>query len=215
METFLVRSSFFLASGIDYLSLIWLYLYCCWLAALVIFPTFLPLNSYLRLSIRSTHTWRHVPFMFCLIFAATLIGSIKLMKKLDTFEFFVVHALGNLSILLKFENKLEIATLTLILCSGGSRIFLRGRKFPKSLADLRGAPRTPPRSNSFIFMQFSAKNLQNSPNLGIGAPTSGKYWIRHWKWYYFAICCRKLHKNFKKGATYRQSATVLHWKLWQ
>ena len=30
------------------------------------------------------------------------------MKKLDTFEFFVVHALGNLSIVLRFENKLEI-----------------------------------------------------------------------------------------------------------
>ena len=38
-----------------------------------------------------------------------------------------------------------------------------------ALADLRGAPetRTP---NSFIFMQFSAKNVQNNPNLGIGAP---------------------------------------------
>ena len=28
----------------------------------------------------------------------------------------------------------------------------------------------PPGPNSFIFMQFSAKNLQNNPNLGIGAP---------------------------------------------
>ena len=28
--------------------------------------------------------------------------------------------------------------------------------------------------NSFIFMQFSAKKLQNNPNLGVGAPPLGK-----------------------------------------
>ena len=43
-----------------------------------------------------------------------------------------------------------------------------------TLANLRGCQgRTPPPPrgpNSFIFMQFSAKNLQNNPNLGIGAP---------------------------------------------
>ena len=41
-----------------------------------------------------------------------------------------------------------------------------------ALADLRGAPGTPPPRgpNSFIFMQFSAKNVRNSPNLGVGAP---------------------------------------------
>ena len=34
---------------------------------------------------------------------------------------------------------------------------------------------------SFIFVQFSAKNLQNNTNLGVGTtPPSGKSWIRHW-----------------------------------
>ena len=38
-----------------------------------------------------------------------------------------------------------------------------------ALADLRGAPGTPPLEgpNSFIFI---FKNVQNSPNLGVGAP---------------------------------------------
>ena len=41
-----------------------------------------------------------------------------------------------------------------------------------------GAPGTCPRGqNFFIFMQFSAKNLQNNPNLRVGAPS----WIRHCK----------------------------------
>ena len=30
--------------------------------------------------------------------------------------------------------------------------------------------RAPPGPNSFIFMQFSSKNLQNNPNLAVGAP---------------------------------------------
>ena len=34
--------------------------------------------------------------------------------------------------------------------------------------------------NSFIFMQFSAKKLQNNRILGVGARTSQKSWIRHW-----------------------------------
>ena len=34
--------------------------------------------------------------------------------------------------------------------------------------------------NSFIFMQFSAENLQNNPSLGIGTSPSGKSWICHW-----------------------------------
>ena len=42
-----------------------------------------------------------------------------------------------------------------------------------------GAPGTPG-PNSFIFMQFSAKILQNNPNLGVGANPSGKSWIHHW-----------------------------------
>ena len=33
--------------------------------------------------------------------------------------------------------------------------------------------------NSFIFMQFSAKNCKIIGTLGVGAP-SGKSWIRHW-----------------------------------
>ena len=32
------------------------------------------------------------------------------------------------------------------------------------------APPPPGRPNSFIFMQFSAKNLQNNRNFGVGAP---------------------------------------------
>ena len=40
-------------------------------------------------------------------------------------------------------------------------------------------PPPPGRPNSFIFMQVSAKNLQNNPNLGVGAAPSGKSWIRH------------------------------------
>ena len=55
-----------------------------------------------------------------------------------------------------------------------------------SLADLRGGvPGTPPHPrspNSSIFMQVSSKNLQNNPNLGVGAPPSGKSWIHHWHW---------------------------------
>ena len=48
---------------------------------------------------------------------------------------------------------------------------------PSSLADPRRAPgtRAPPPSptgpNSFIFIQFSAKNLQNNTTLGVGVPT--------------------------------------------
>ena len=35
--------------------------------------------------------------------------------------------------------------------------------------------RTPRGPNSFIFIQFSAKNLQNNPNLTVGSPPSGKF----------------------------------------
>ena len=44
-----------------------------------------------------------------------------------------------------------------VISIGGSKWGRRGRVPP-------GGP------NSFIFMQFSAKNLQNNPNLGVGAP---------------------------------------------
>ena len=48
------------------------------------------------------------------------------------------------------------------------------------LADPRGVSRDlPPSPNSFILMQFVAKNLQNNPNLGVGALPLGKFWIRH------------------------------------
>ena len=43
--------------------------------------------------------------------------------------------------------------------------------------DSQGRPTGGP--NSFIFMQFSAKNWQNNTNLGIDAPPSGKSWIHH------------------------------------
>ena len=47
------------------------------------------------------------------------------------------------------------------------------------LADLGGA-RDAPDPNSFTFMQFSAKNLQNNPNFGSWHTPSGKSWIHHW-----------------------------------
>ena len=41
--------------------------------------------------------------------------------------------------------------------------------------------RAPPGGpNSFIFMQFSAKNRKIIALLGVGAPPWGKSWIRHW-----------------------------------
>ena len=41
----------------------------------------------------------------------------------------------------------------------------------------------PPRGpNSFIFMQFSAKNWKIIAFLGVGAPLWGKSWIRHCLW---------------------------------
>ena len=43
----------------------------------------------------------------------------------------------------------------------------------------KGAPETPPGQNSFISMQFSARNLQNNLNLGVGTLPLGKSWIRH------------------------------------
>ena len=44
------------------------------------------------------------------------------------------------------------------------------------LADLRGVPdaRAPGVQILSFFMHFFAKNLQNNPNLGIGAPLLGK-----------------------------------------
>ena len=48
------------------------------------------------------------------------------------------------------------------------------------LEDLGGArPWCPPGGpNSFIFMQFLAKNCKIIAVLGVGAPASQKYWIR-------------------------------------
>ena len=44
-----------------------------------------------------------------------------------------------------------------------------------TLADLRGAPGTPPGVQILSFScSFRQKNLQNNPNLGIGAPPLGK-----------------------------------------
>ena len=46
----------------------------------------------------------------------------------------------------------------------------------------QGRAHSPPRPggpNSFIFMQFSAKNSKIIALLGVGAPPSGKSWIRH------------------------------------
>ena len=52
-----------------------------------------------------------------------------------------------------------------------------------TLVDPRGVPgmHIPPGGpNSFIFMQFSAKNWKIIVILGVGAPPWGKSWIRHW-----------------------------------
>ena len=43
-----------------------------------------------------------------------------------------------------------------------------------------GQGRAPGGLNSFIFMQFSAKILQNHINLGVGGPSSRESWIRHY-----------------------------------
>ena len=53
-----------------------------------------------------------------------------------------------------------------------STFYIKNNQKTNAFADLGGTPGThPPWSpNSFIFMQFSAKNLQNNPNLGVGAP---------------------------------------------
>ena len=46
----------------------------------------------------------------------------------------------------------------------------------RPLADLRGAPGTPPPGgpNSFIFMQFSGKKLKNNSTFGSWRPSLGK-----------------------------------------
>ena len=50
----------------------------------------------------------------------------------------------------------------------------------RDIGRTKGASGThPPRPNSFILIQFSAKNLQINTNLGVGASTSVKSWIRH------------------------------------
>ena len=75
----------------------------------------------------------------------------------------------------------------------------------------RGAPGTrPPGPNSLIFMQFSAKKLQNNYNLGFGAPPSGKSWIRHCG----RIC--QILPNFARNALSsktRLSENCLHYIL--
>ena len=50
-----------------------------------------------------------------------------------------------------------------------------------ALADLRGAPgtRLPWGSKFFHFHAVFGKNLQNNPNLGVGAPPWEKSWISH------------------------------------
>ena len=57
-----------------------------------------------------------------------------------------------------------------------------------SIGGSKGGARdsSPAGPNSFIFMQ-SAKNLQNNPNLVIGATPSGKSWIRHWIIHIFPV----------------------------
>ena len=67
----------------------------------------------------------------------------------------------------------------------------------QSLADPRGhqwrEPPPPVQILSFSW-SFSAKSLQNYPTLGVGAPSSGKSWIRHCHWsicgIWFDIVCR-------------------------
>ena len=68
--------------------------------------------------------------------------------------------------------------------SGGSRISQReAAKSKGGREKARGrqgrAPPLPGGPNSFIFMQFSAKNQKNNRFLGVGAPSWGKSWIRH------------------------------------
>ena len=58
------------------------------------------------------------------------------------------------------------------------------------VADLRGGP------NSFIFMQFSAKKQVSTPTLGVGAPPSGKSWIRHCVPVYYFVTKFVIHYCF-------------------
>ena len=49
-----------------------------------------------------------------------------------------------------------------------------------ALADPREGRDASPGPNSFVFMQFAPKKLQNNTNLGVGALTSGKVRICHY-----------------------------------
>ena len=67
-----------------------------------------------------------------------------------------------------------------------------------SLADLRGGARDarppPPGPNSFNFMQFLGKNGQIIASFRVGAPSSGKSWIRHCNSWHNVMADLGLHR---------------------
>ena len=74
-----------------------------------------------------------------------------------------------------------------------------------------GQGRPPGGSNSFIFMQFSTKNWKIIALLGVGAPSSGKSWIRHW-WRLFSVANNvDLHFNFFQYLNYNERRQKWKW----
>ena len=98
----------------------------------------------------------------------------------------VVHMFANdcslaVQFFIQFPQIIAILILELAPCSnrliesiGGSKGGTRDTCPPSP------RPQPPGGQNSFIFMQYSAKNMQNNPNLGVGTSPSGKSWIHHW-----------------------------------
>ena len=73
-------------------------------------------------------------------------------------------------------NKIEVHVAIL------SYIFYRtGRALANPKGGRQGRAPPPGDPNSFIFMQFSGENGKIMALLGVGAPLSGKSWIRHWR----------------------------------
>ena len=82
-----------------------------------------------------------------------------------------------------------------------------------------GAPgtRAPPGGpNSFIFMQFSAKNWKIIALLGVGAPPWGKSWIRHCIWHLQSVDMKLCFKPSVVGrlpCSCRYSNMCDHWRI--
>ena len=60
-------------------------------------------------------------------------------------------------------------------------------------------------------MQFSGKNLQNNPDLGVGATPLEKSWIRHWLFgiFYFHVDSDPIYTFIYIGSSIRRFKTPL------